>query len=67
MDLHRWIQGFPFPDPPCEISSKFAGGIARITPKKPHGLGLSREVEDEVMAVDSNQRHGLHPAVSEPV
>ncbi|KAI0531006.1 hypothetical protein KFK09_000555 [Dendrobium nobile] len=42
-ELHRWIEGFPFPDPPCEISSKFVGWIARITPEKPHSLGFSRE------------------------
>ena len=64
-DLHRWIEGFHCPDPPCEISSEFAGGIARITPEKPHGLGHAREVEDIILAVDLDQRLGLDPAVSE--
>ncbi|PKU62845.1 hypothetical protein MA16_Dca028544 [Dendrobium catenatum] len=65
MDLHRWIEGFHHPDPPCEITSELAGGIARIKPEKLCGLGYAREVEDEISAVDLDQRLGLDPAVSE--
>ncbi|PKU76116.1 hypothetical protein MA16_Dca019206 [Dendrobium catenatum] len=67
MNLHRWIEGFPYPNPPYEISLKFASGIAWITLEKLHGLGLTREVEDEIPALDFNQRRGLDPAISEPV
>ncbi|KAI0502650.1 hypothetical protein KFK09_017606 [Dendrobium nobile] len=62
-DLHRWIEGFHCPDPPCKISSEFTGGIARITPEKPYGLGYVREVKDAISAVDYDQRLGLDPVV----
>ncbi|PKU81017.1 hypothetical protein MA16_Dca016786 [Dendrobium catenatum] len=40
----------------------FAGGIAQITPEKFHDLGFAREVEDEILTVDFNQRRRLDPA-----
>ncbi|PKU62094.1 hypothetical protein MA16_Dca029170 [Dendrobium catenatum] len=65
MDLHRWIEGFHRPDPPCEISSEFSGGIARIKPKKLCGLGYERKVKDKISTVDLDQQLKLDPAVSE--
>ncbi|PKU69856.1 hypothetical protein MA16_Dca017146 [Dendrobium catenatum] len=66
-DLHRWIEDFHAPDPPCKILAKFIGKITRITLEKLYDFEFMWEVEDTILAIDFNQQRRLNLAVLEAI